>query len=230
MALFKVMHDIDIWNEIIKLEEYKKFRNKDFYSWRSIAAPVPEIFHFADDTKTVLTEPWQLTIWMMNPGMSGEQFRSLFKKDRAVSDHGSGFGDEPRADYVNMRDLDARPIEIRKKFVFGGAVISGTLNGKILTVDTLDGSKPPPGYQNDKTREGKLYYARLAAMWIMARPHLRYAAITVKPDGTRGTFPQRNGLPVWLPLVVTGTAKAKINTPIWGKPFPYIVEKKNDNK
>lgn len=198
---YQVATDPEVWRKL--------FGKKKFVSWRS-KKPVPMINHFMDDTSTDLTEAWQRLIMAMNPGMTGAGFASLLKHDRAVSNHGAGLGNDndPRADFINRKNLGAPLPRIGKQYVFGGATLRGKLSNGILTVETLDGSKKPP-----------------SADWIMARPWLYYACITIRPDGISGVFPQRGGLPVYLPLVVTGVARARFDAPVWGKPFPWVTRK-----
>lgn len=196
---YHVATDLEVWIELFG-------ENKKFKSWRSSKA-VPMINHFLDDTSVFLNEPLQYLIMDMNPGMTGAGFASLLKHDRAVSNHGAGLGNDsdPRADFINRRNLDAPLPRIGKQYVFGGATLRGKLSNGILVVETLNGLKKPP-----------------SAEYILARSWLYYECITIRPDGSSGVFPQRGGLPVRLPLIVSGVARARFDAPVWGKPFPWI--------
>jgi hypothetical protein len=168
---------------------------------------VPEVFHFDRAQATKLTAAWQKLIMALNPGMTGGGFRSLLKYDRAFTNF-TGFdqpGKPPRADFINHRDTNASPPVVDKARVCGGAILHGTLKGAVLTVETLNGLKPPPSLK-----------------YVLARPWLYFEAIVVKADGTNDPFPQNGGRPVYFPLVASGPITVKINTIFPARPYPLV--------
>jgi hypothetical protein len=187
MIYFKVLHDI----------QYQKI-------WRT---NVPEVFHFDQNAATKLTKAWQELIMKMNPGMTGRGFRSLLRYDRAFTNF-TGFDypkHSPRADFINEIDVDAQLPYFDKCRICGGAVVRGVLNGNTLTVETLDGSKPPP-----------------TVAYVMSKPWLYFKAITVKEDGSNSNFPQNGGKPIYIPLVATGRVTVSINTVRLKTPYPFM--------
>lgn len=176
--------------------------------WRGTKSGVPEVFHFDQDAPTKLTHAWQDFIMALNPGMTGDGWRSLAKWDRAFT-NGTGY-DNPNgsiyADFINKRDMTAKPPVEDKCRCCGGANLHGTVSNGVLTIETLDGSKDPP-----------------ALDWVLARPWLYFQCYTIKPDNTNGDFPQNNGKPVYWPLVANGKVTVKINTLIKEKPYPQVV-------
>ena len=83
----------------------------------------------------------------------------------------------------------------------------GILNGDTLTLETLDGSRPPPSLE-----------------WVKARPWLYFRSYTIAPDGRNYDFPQNNGAPVYWPLVATGRVTVTVNKIDLAKPYPYLTK------
>lgn len=170
--------------------------------WRGLKNGVPEVFKFDQPRPTVLTEPWQLWIYKMNqPYMDGANWRSLMKRDRFITNMGGYWDGDQRQDYVNRFDLNARPLRMDAIRICGGSIFEGTLNGKNITVKTMDGRVLPA-----------------------SQPPILFRCLTVQPGGTNGEFPQCKGHPVWFPLVATGGAvTVKYKTLRKRKPYPYVV-------
>jgi hypothetical protein len=152
--------------------------------WRS---NLPEVFPI-NGNRTPFGKDWQLLSYAMNPGMTGQKWRSLYQFNRAFN-NGTGFnGPDPKADYVNSMDLGAELPAWDKTRFCGGAVVTGREDGPNLIVDILDGKGPAP---------------ELA--WLSARPWYYFHAVNVTSGGiTR--FPQNDGEPVLVPLVGSGVA------------------------
>lgn len=152
--------------------------------WRT---GVPEVYQLWPQVEVPLTEAWQRLIFEMNqPGMTGTGFRSLLAHDRAFSNGSNGYNSVPLADFINGRDLSTPFPALDKPRFCGGAILTGQKQGRRLLVETLDGSQDPPSWE-----------------WLRVRPWLYFEAVNVTLRGiTR--FPQRGGLPVYMPLVAIG--------------------------
>ncbi len=149
---------------------------------------LPEVFPL-NDQKTSFGNAWQLLSYEMNPGMTGEHWRSLYAYNRAFT-NGTGFnGSEPRADYVNGRDLSYPLPAWDKTRLCGGATIRGIEQPPYLYVDILDGFSSAPTWEE-----------------LKAKPWLYFHAVNTTENGiTR--FPQNDGRPCLVPLVGSGVAR-----------------------
>lgn len=156
--------------------------------WRT---GVPEVF-VLNERRTPFGESWQRLSFALNPGMTGERWRALYDYQRAFT-NGTGFDKDPRADYVNGRDLGAGLPAWDKTRVCGGATVTGFVDGGDLVVGILDGNQPAP-----------------ALGWLLAHPWLYFHAVNVTAGGiTR--FPQNEGRPVLVPLVGSGVARIPLS-------------------
>jgi hypothetical protein len=146
---------------------------------------MPEVQPLAPADLTPFTESWQQLSFALNPGMTGDKWRSLYQWNRAFC-NGQGFNNEadPHRDYVNGRDLSAPMPAFDKVRVCGGAVVTGEVVGTSLVVEAMDGTQPAPALE-----------------WIKARPWLYFEAVNVADlKGTITRFPQGGGAPVLVPL------------------------------
>lgn len=185
MAEYYVCHD----NEL-----YKK-------PWRRS----PEVFHGDLLAPTKLTKLWQEFIMELNPKMSKKKFRDFLAWNKAFTNR-TGFGMPiPRADFINGRNLNAKLPVWDKWRVCGGALLHGTLNGDLLTVETLNGSQEPPDVS-----------------WVLARPWLFFRCYSVIRDGSYIDFPHCGGDPVYAPNLATGTVTVRIGKFVNRKPYPFV--------
>lgn len=199
MTAFKAAHDLEIWREL--------HGAKPFVSWRS-NKPVPEVFLFDQAAPSTMTRDWQFLAYDLNPGMTPAGFHSLYKWDRAFSNGGVGYEfppGPPRRDWISKLDMGARDMRFDKARICGGAIVHGRLNGNTLTVEALDARKKPPTIE-----------------WLLDHPWLYFEAITIKPDGSNGRFPQNEGRPVYIPLMASGKITVKVDTIREGKPYPWL--------
>lgn len=107
--------------------------------------------------------------------MSPEQWRVLWGTGEAWM-NGTGFNEpgEPRADWVNMRDMKSDNPKLDKVRVPCGALVTGTMDGEWLWVETLRVQDPPP-----------------ILGWLINRPWLLWDAVVVGADGRNiRRFPQ----------------------------------------
>lgn len=148
---------------------------------------LPEVF-VLNELHTPFGPDWQRLSYALNPGMTGDKWRSLYANNRALT-NGSGFnGVQPRADHVNMRDLDAPLPAWDKTRLCGGATITGSIAGNELEVLIMDGRGPAPSLS-----------------WLQARPWLFYHGVNSTINGiTR--FPQNDGRDCLVPLAGTRPA------------------------
>lgn len=173
--------------------------------WRVKSMPVPEIF-WLDDTSIPLTKEWQEFIFTMNqPGMTKKRYRGFLGKKTAVANSGGFDENDPRADFINLIDLEQPLPRLGKCYTFGGARLRGTVKNGYLIVETLDGSKPPPAWKDIQDK-----------YWLYS------TALIVQKDGATFNFPYRGGLPVLFPHVAIGEVKVKLNLNVKDKPIPLI--------
>lgn|GEM_PF-6800959 len=170
---------------------------------------VPEVYWLDQkQAKAVkLTKPWQRFIFELNqPGMTKKSWRTFAGINTAFTNTSGYGGNEPRADFINGWDMDAKPPVLDKVRICGGAIFHGTQSGEIITVETLNGEAKPP-----------------TVAWLVAHPWLMFRCWTVLPDGSNSDFPYGKGQPVFMPLVASGgKVTVKINTRLIGKPYPYV--------
>lgn len=188
--LYRVLHDVETPQGI----------------WR---AGLPEVFPLNGE-RTPFGKAWQLLAYAMNPGMTGDHFRALYGAHKAFN-NGTGFpsqgGDEPKADYVNMRDLTFPLPAWDKTRLCGGATVTGTEDGPDLIVNILDGFQAPP-----------------TLAWLLANPTLFFHAVNSTIGGiTR--FPQNDGRPCLVPLVGSGVARIPLSSlqKVPGIADPYAI-------
>lgn len=190
-------------------EFYVCHDREKFRLWRR---NVPEVFHFDQMAPTILTEAWQRFIYELNHGgeygwMTPNSFHGLFLWNKAFSNRNAGFDffGLPKADFIKQTNLRFKPPRLDKCRICGGATIHGKLNGDLLTVETLDGSKKPPSVE-----------------WLLERPWLFFRCYTVLPDGSNADFPNNQGKPVLMPLVATGSVTVRIDKNVPKKPYPLV--------
>lgn len=173
------------------------------------AAPNPEVF-WLSDKMVKLTAAWQQLIYDMNqPFMTTKAFRQNLAYNVAwANDTGFNEVGDPRRDYINKLNLEAKYPFLDKCRICGGATIRGTESNGILTVEVLDGSKPPPSWE-----------------WLKVRPWLYFRAWIVNVDGSVFDFPYCGGQPLYMPLVGIPSVVVQLNLNVPDKPIPYIVRK-----
>lgn len=154
--------------------------------WRK----APEVF-WCNELVTPFGADWQLLSYALNPGMNPKRWRAVYQHDKAFC-NGNGFDwdGHPRADFVNRLDLSA-PLPAWDKTRFcGGALLSGEPDGRDLVVEILDGRQTAPTLE-----------------WLLAHYWLWFEATDAATPTRVDPFPQRDGLPVRVPLVGHGEAR-----------------------
>lgn len=180
--LYRVLHDIE-------LGPLQRFNTPEVI--------VPPL----NAERTPFGADWQRLSFALNPGMSGDKWRSLYGNHRAFNNN-CGFpqnaDDGPHADYVNMRDLDASDPCWDKTHGCCGATLSGEEDGDDLIVEILEGFGPAPDLE-----------------YLRQRPWLWFHAVNVNPPSTNNPsgisrFAQNDGRPCIVPLVGSGVARIEL--------------------
>lgn len=171
------------------------------------AAPNPEVY-WLNETMVKLTAAWQQLIYDMNqPYMTAKAFRGNLRYNVAwANDTGFDEPGDPRRDYINKLNLEAKYPFLDKCRICGGATIRGTEANGMLTVEVLDGSQPPPKWSD-----------------LKLKPWLYFRAYIVNTDGSVFDFPYCGGQPLYMPLVGIPPVVVKLNLNEPDKPTPYIV-------
>jgi hypothetical protein len=151
---------------VVKREPPVLFRVLHDYELDGIWRPnLPEVFPLNGE-RTPFGADWQKLSYALNPGMTGDKWRSLYAYNRAFT-NGTGFnGTEPKADYVNDIDLDCPDPAWDKTRVCGGATITGVIDGPDLIVKILDGDGPAPSLD-----------------WLLAHPWFYFHALNTTDAG-----------------------------------------------
>lgn len=143
----------------------------------------PEFELMDPEHKTAFTRGYQLLSYDVNTPanpyctrvMDKDKWRVLYAADEAWM-NGTGFNDpsDPRADWVNFRDIGKINPVLDKVRVPCGALVTGTLDGDWMWVETLRRQDPPP-----------------SVGWLVKRPWLLWDAVIVGADGRNiRRFPQ----------------------------------------
>lgn len=153
---------------------------------------VPEVYVIREASFN-FTEGYQKLSYALNTianplisaDMTKDKWRVLYDFMRAFA-NGTGFNKsgDPRADYVNVRDLDKPLPKFDKTRICGGAMVTGTVDGNDLILDSLNVNNPVP-----------------TLAWLLARPWLYFDAVNVTANGI-SKFPQGTlGNRVFVPLL-----------------------------
>jgi hypothetical protein len=107
--------------------------------------PLPEVFRFQPGHDVLLTKPLQLLWKGINPELSGDKWRRLLGSSLAFCNNSTGFGGGvPHADFVNGRDLTAKPPSFDFSRFCGGAEVRGRLSGDRVLIQSILTSGPLP--------------------------------------------------------------------------------------
>lgn len=173
---------------------------------RSVA-PNPEVF-WLSEKMVQLTAPLQKLINEMNqPYMSEKSFTQNLASNVAWA-NGTGFNEigDPRNNYITGVMGNKDPF-LDKCRICGGAIIRGTENNGILTVDVIDATKPLPKWDD-----------------LKLKPWLYFRAWIVNVDGSVFDFPYCGGQPLYMPLIGIPPVTVKLNFNDTDRPaIPYIV-------
>lgn len=152
--------------------------------------PLPEVYRISPFHSVLLTEKLQLLWKGINPEISGEKWATLLGYWLAWC-NGSGFGDanDPRADYVNRKNLSYKLPAFDQVRCCGGTVFKGTENNGIVSLEYIQASSPP------------------SIETVMNSPWLWYWGASVAPKGTINLI-TRKGLdgtmkPVRIPIIAS---------------------------
>lgn len=168
--------------------------NHDATGWRS---GLPEVFPFYPNHFTEFSKDWQILSRQLNPQLTNEQWRAVYTYQRAFTNQ-QGFGmTPPRADWVNMRNLDAENPR-QEALVCGGAILKRRfLDDEYLYPVYLDGNRPAPPLD-----------------WLLKRPYLFFDAVTVVKT-INGIvirrFPQGEGDRVFILLLASRPIKIHLS-------------------
>lgn len=195
--LYRVLHDAE---------------RGPLWRWR-----VPEVYPLGG-TATPMTKEWQLFIKALNPLMTGEKWRALFRYNTAFSNFDAGF-DFPdgtlKPDYVNMRDLNASGrLKLDKCRICGGALVKG-----VEAYSVLQAIKNAAQFV--KTRKFTKAVKALVVNNVLVASTLdgglpptpvdqipiwhKFVALNVVDETTLSKFPQGGGHDVWMPFVARET-------------------------
>lgn len=124
-----------------------------------------------------------------NPAFTGDKWRSVYWTDRAFT-NGNGFDEpgDPRADFVNNRDVNDPLPALMKAIICGGSFYRGDVVGNELVcrpgVHAIDARRAMPSVEQV-----------LANNW--------YFVATTGGDRVISNFPQGDGRPVLIPYFLT---------------------------
>ncbi len=139
---------------------------------------------------------WDLA-YGFNPGMRTDKWRVVYGGGVAFC-NGQGFdmSGDPRADYVNSRNLDKDLPKLMKAIICSGNFFTGQISGNELVmtpgVDAIDGTKPMPSASEIVTK------------------HWYFHATTARQTSTGwkvSNFPQGSGAPVLVPYILREQAR-----------------------
>lgn len=121
-----------------------------------------------------------------NPNFTGDKWRGVYARGTAFTNENGFHDSDPRADYVNNRDITNPPKlpKLMKAIICGGMFIRGTVIGNELIcrpgIDAIDANKPIPTVEEI-----------LEKNW--------YFTATTGGENRVNNFPQGGGLPVLIP-------------------------------
>jgi hypothetical protein len=192
-AFFRVLHDVEMGPV-----------------WRK---RLPEVHPLFDSHFTPFTEAWQRLSYRMNT-LTKDKWTALYGYQRAFTNN-NGFRnpDDPRRNYITGEDLREGLPKV-EALVCGGALLTGSVSGSNLVVETLNGRGIPPVLEK-----------------LMDSPWLYFHAVTVDGDGTPRRFPQADGRPVLIPLIADRNRYPVVTIPLsklqrWNSaelPDPYRI-------
>lgn len=127
----------------------------------------PDIIPLADGVQRVqLTKEWQLYIAAINPNMEKRHVAGLLGNAVAFC-NGTGFGDEPRQNWLTGEDLRSSLLpSFDKVRTCSYACHTGRIEGSELVLSILDGSAPPPSISqiNPKSHPHLFFHATIVWM------------------------------------------------------------------
>lgn len=157
--------------------------NHDTTYWRP---NLPEVFPFDPHHFSFLTRGYQLLSKAINPSMTGPRWRSVYGNTTAFT-NGQGFekAGDPRADFVNGRDLNS-PLPKQEDLICGGGILlERKVENGYLYPYYIDATKPAPNVE-----------------YVLANRHLYFDALSVDQDSSGGIvlrrFPQGDGQRVYI--------------------------------
>lgn len=213
----------DYFDDLFVLGEKRYVPDEDLYRvnhdttlWRP---NLPEVFPFEPSHYTTFSKHFQLLEKSLNPTMTKTKWRNMHLggnqgNDATAFNNRQGFemSGDPRADWVNLRDL-TKPNPKQEALVCGGAILKAKyVDSQYLYPFYVDGNLPAPTLE-----------------WIKKRPWLYFDAVTVD-GGANGIvirrFPQGEGARVFILLLanrpirihLSKVTRLKRNFPV---PSPY---------
>lgn len=190
----------DYFDEYVLFGSRKYVVDEDLYRvdhdetlWRE---NLPEVFPFEPSHYTVFSKHYQLLEKSLNETMSKTRWRNMHLGGNAGNDatalnnrQGFEMSGDPRADWVNLRNLTSPPPK-QEALVFGGAIMKKkAIVGEYFYPEYIDGNQPAPTLE-----------------WLKKRPWLYFDCLSV--DGTANgivlrRFPQGNGARVYSLLLAS---------------------------
>lgn len=127
------------------------------------------------------------------PTVTGDKWRAVYDGGRAFTNNqGFNMAGDPRADYINKRDIGREDPKLMKAIICGGMFVRGIAAGDELIISpgvgAIDGNKPIPDYKTV-----------LANNW--------YFTATTQKDGKVSNFPQTAGNPCLIPYILKQPAR-----------------------
>ena len=193
--LFRVLHDLELRRVMAENripEDELPYRPN-----------LPEVHPLFDNHHSEFNRGHQLLSKAMNPRISNQKWRVVYWWRLWITNH-QGFDkpEDPRVDFVNMRDIGA-PRPRVECLTTGGSVLMGKVEGNDLVVKVLNVHDPVP------TPE-----------WMYNNPWFLTWAVTVDSHTKPRPFPQGlqpNGevVPIAHPFIGNARQYPRITIPLW---------------
>jgi len=190
MELFRNIYPNDyfVFGEKVYYPEENYYRvNHDWYNWRDNLPEVNPLFpnHFVE-----FGRDFQLLERELNWVLSGQEWRAVHTWQRAFNNQqGYDRPGDPRADWINMRDLTYDPPR-QEVLVCGGAILKRKfIDDAYLYPEYINTNRPAPTLE-----------------WLLKRPYLFFDAVNIDwtSDGAKiRRFPQGDGHRVFILLLAS---------------------------
>jgi hypothetical protein len=193
--LFRVLHD----KELRKVMAEQNIPSDQL----PVRPNLPEVHPFYPNHHSPFDRPWQLLSKMLNSRITTFKWRVIYWYKLWITNH-QGFDkpDDPRVDFVNMRDIGAERPRV-EALTTGGSLLTGYYDGPDFVVQGLNvyGAVPTVEY-----------------MW----EHPWYLTYAVSVDSfmnprrfPQGMQPDGSIVPIVHPLIVNSREYQRLTLPKW---------------
>src|SRR5688572_13720975 len=169
---------------------------------RNVPPKMPEVRTFFPNHHVKFGKYWQLLSRSMNPLLNNGNWTAVYDWQLWIAND-NGFGDpgDPRANYIENRNLDYELPRV-EALTCGGNVLTGYVENGYLVTETLNWRDPAPSLD-----------------WIMARPWLVTEGVKLDRNGNPTRFPQGYNQLGYTPGIrhplLADPANYKVVIPMW---------------